>query len=61
MNALFGKCGLDRKLLNDSDLERVRSVLRPYGPDHEERLTSEVVLNGRADELIDLAKVNLIR
>ena len=41
MNALFGKCSLDGKLIDPSDLEHVCSVLRPYGPDREERLCTE--------------------
>jgi asparagine synthase (glutamine-hydrolysing) len=41
MNALFGKCSLDGKLIDPSDLEHVCSVLRPYGPDKEERLCTE--------------------
>ena len=41
MKTLFGKCRLDGKSLDSPDLERVRSLLRQYGPDNEERLSTE--------------------
>jgi asparagine synthase (glutamine-hydrolysing) len=41
MTTIFGKCSLDGKSIDSSDLERVRSVLRSYGPDHEEQLSTE--------------------
>src|SRR5215472_4677978 len=41
MKTLFGKCGLDGKSIDSPDLERVRPVLRAYGPDNEERRSTE--------------------
>jgi asparagine synthase (glutamine-hydrolysing) len=41
MNALFGKCSLDRTVIDPGDLARVSSILSSYGPDREARLSTE--------------------
>src|ERR1700722_2013478 len=41
MSAQFGKCNFDGKPVGAKDLDQVRPVLAPYGPDEEGYLCSE--------------------